>query len=407
MDNNDLVSTMTEMGPAIDDALSKAAQIAASIVDENTRDIAIRMAEQVQSKLDILSHPEKGDDPGGLRERYYLPAYRHAEDLRVLLDPRIKQGKAINKTLLSGVSDFNMKKEREECIVKEAREAEARRIVEEAARLQREAEAAAARAKAAAEAEEQRKRDAEAAEQRRIQAEKEAKERQERDAREASAREIQRKLKEEEDHRLAHAQEAQDQGAGQKVDGILSNPTPISPTLAIPRQAPDQATLQIEQEQARKVAQEKADKESSEAAEAKRKLDEAEAAAAKAQADADAAALAAATAQAAAASAIVTRPDSRTTASIRYSWELASDGTWEGDIKSFAEFVNAIAAGRAPREYLTDFDQFRAPAVGEDVTKLREKFVCPGLRAYPVRSEYLNKRRKVGGRVLKTMEAKP
>jgi hypothetical protein len=83
---------------------------------------------------------------------------------------------------------------------------------------------------------------------------------------------------------------------------------------------------------------------------------------------------------------------------VRYSWELNSDGTWEGDIKSFWEFVTAIYERRAPKEYLTDFDQFRAPAVGEDVTKLREKFVCPGLRAYPVRTEYLNKRRKVGSR---------
>ena len=389
-----------EIAPTIEDALSRAAKVAASINSDESRDAAITMAKEVDSHLHKLTHRPnlKEGDEGGWRERFYIPAYDLAVKLRDYCDPTIKKGQAIKTTLMKGVSDYNLRKEREERIAREKAEAEARRIAEEAARLQREAEESAARAKAAAEAEERRKQEAEIAEQRRIQAEKEAKERQEREAREAAAREIQRKIREEEEHRLTHAQEAKEQGAGQKVDGILSNPTPISPTLAIPRQAPDQKTLQLEQEQAERVAREKAALEEAQAAEAKRKRDEAEAAAAKAQADADAAALAAATAKAAASSAIVTRPDSRTTATVRYSWELNSDGTWEGDIKAFAEFVNAVAAGRAPREYLTDFDQFRAPAVGKDVTKLREKFVCPGLRAYPVRTEYLNKRRKVGGR---------
>ena len=377
-----------EIAPAIEDALSRAAKVSAAINSDETRDAAITMAEEVDDQLFKLTHkpdPKSGDE-GGWRERFYVPAYDLATKLREYCDPTIKKGRIIKETLMSGVSKYNNEKDRQERIAREAREAEARRITEEAARKQREADEAAARAKAAVEAEELRKKQAAAAEARRIEAEKEAKEKAEREAREAAAREIQRKIKEEEEHRLAHAQEAKDQGAAQKVDGILSNPTPISPTLDIPRQAADQETLRLEHEQAKRLAQEKAEKEAADAAEAARVLSEAKASAAKAKADADAAALAAATAQAAVSSAIVTRPDSRTTATVRYSWELNSDGTWEGDIKAFAEFVNAVASGRVPREYLTDFDQFRAPAVGEDVTKLREKFVCPGLRAYPVRN---------------------
>ena len=279
---------MKQIGPRIDDALSRAAQVAAAITDEQTRDVAITMAEEVQGQIDLLTHkpcPEDGDK-GGWREQFYIPAYRLAESLRDFCDSRIKRGNAVKKTLLSGVSDFNVKKERAERIAREAREAEARRIQEEADRKKREAEEAVARAKAAAEAEARRKQEAEAAEVRRIQAEKEAKERAEREAREAAAKEVERKQREEEDHRLAHAQEAQDQGAGQRVDGILSNATAISPTLAAPQQSKSDESLRLENEQAKRLAQEKADKEAQEAAESRRKLDEAEAAAAKAKASA-------------------------------------------------------------------------------------------------------------------------
>ena len=396
---------MKQIAPKIDEALAKAARVAAAIVDDQTRDIAITMAEEVQFQvIDVLTHkpdPDTGDK-GGWREQFYIPARKLADSLMDFCDPKIKKAKAVKDTLLSGVSAYNVKKERQERIEREAREAEARRIAAEAERLRREAEEAEAKAKAAAEAEERRKKEAEEAERRRIQAEKEAQEKREREAREAAAREVERKQREEEEHRLKHAQEAQDQGAGQKVDAILSNATAISPTLADPKKIQNEETLRLEQEQSRRLAQEKADKETADAAEAKRKREEAEAAAEKAKAEAAAAAMAAATAQAAAASAIVTRPDPRTTAVTSWKWDLDSDGTEAGDVAAFLLLAKSVVEGRAPIEYL-GFDpknptKFRPQAINADVVTLKDKFNAPGLKAYPEAREQLKARRKVGGR---------
>jgi len=390
---------INDIGPAFDSALKTAAKIAASIVDDASKDSAIGMAEQVKAKLDTLTHEpdEEEGDPGGLRERYYVPAYRHAEDIRALFDGRIKEGRAIVKTIMAGVSEFNVKKEREARIARERAEAEARRIQEEADRKRREAEEAARKAKAAAEAEAKLKKDAEEAEARRVQAEKEAKERADREAREAAAKETARKIKEEEDGRLAHAQEAQDVGSGHKVGTILETQTPISPVLAGVQAQKDSETLRLESEQAEKATREKAelDRRASEEAEAKRK--EAEDAADRAKADADAADAAAATAAAAAAAtAIVTRPDSRTTAVSRFKWDLDSDGTVAGDKKAFMFLAKAVVEERAPIEYLFDPEhpeKFRPQAINEDVQRLREAFTCPGLKVYQQRDEQLRRRR--------------
>ena len=396
---------MKQIAPKIDEALAKAARVAAAIVDDETRDIAITMAEEVQDQvINVLTHkpdPDTGDK-GGWREQFYIPARNLADSLMDFCDPKIKKAKVIKDTLLGGVSNYNNNKARKERIEREAREAEARRIAAEAERKRKEAEEAEARAKAAAEEEERRKKEAELAEQRRIQAEKEAQEKRDREAREAAARELERKQKEEEEHRLAHAQEAQNQGAPQKVDAILSNATPISPVLADPKKIQDEETLRLQQEQAQNLANEKAELEAREAAEAKRKREEAETAAAKAKADAAAAALESAAAQAAASSAIVTRPDPRTTSVTRWKWDLASDGTEEGDVAAFLLLAKNVVEGRAPVEYL-GFDpknptKFRPQAINSDVTTRKEKFVCPGIKAYPEASEQLKARRKVGGR---------
>ena len=390
---------VSEIGPAFDSALDTAGKIAASIKDDSSRDSAVGMAEQVKDKLDILSHdpkPER-DDPGGLRERYYIPAYRHAEDIRALFDGRIKQGKAILKTIMSGVSEYNVRKEREARLARERAEAEARRQQEEADRKRREAEAAARRAKDAAEAEERRKKEAAAAEARRIQAEAEAKERADRETREAAARETARKIKEEEDARLRHAQEAHDVGNERKVETILDTQTPISPVLGSVQAQKDFETLKLESQQAEKATQEKVEAERKAQAEAeeRRKVAEEEAADAKRASD-EAAASAAAAAASAAATAVVTRPDPRTTAVIRYKWELDSDGTVEGDTKAFLLLARAVVDARAPLEYLFDPnhpEKFRPQAVNEDVQRLKGEFSCPGLKAYPQRDEQLRGRR--------------
>jgi len=238
---------------------------------------------------------------------------------------------------------------------------------------------------------------------RRIQAEKEAKERQEREAREAAARETARKQAEEGEHRLEHALIAEDMKAGQKVDSILENATAISPVLGKAQQIPDQATVELEHDQARKVAEEKARQEAEASAKAAKERQEAETAAAKAQLEAEeaATAAAAAVAQAAATSAVVTRPDPRTTQVVRFKWDLDSDGTEEGDIAAFLILAKAVVEGKAPVDYL-GFDpkaptRFRPQAINADVTTLKDKFVCPGIKAYPEAIEQL-RRRKVGGR---------
>jgi len=384
---------MRDIGPEIDNAMQEAARIAASVKDDESREKAIDVSARVQEKVRSLE---------GWREEYYVPLYRQAEKIRDLFDPRIKQGKAIVKTIMAAVSDYNVKRERDARIAREKAEAEARRIQEEADRKRREAEEAERKAKEAKEAEARRKKEAEEAEARRVQAEKEAKERQEREAREAAQRERERKMKEEEDARIRHAEEARDVGNTQKVDTILDTPTPISPVMASPQVAPDRETLRIEQDLARKAADEKAENERKAQEDAEHKRKEAEDAAAKARAEADeAAAQAAAAAAAAAATSIVKRPDPRTTSVTRWKWDLDSDGTIKGDRDAFLKLAGEVVAGRVPIEYLgfeaAHPEKFRPSAINEDVQRLKDGFACPGLKAYPQQDEQLRKR-KVGGR---------
>jgi hypothetical protein len=384
-----------DIGPRIDKALEQAARIAASITDDASRDIAIDAVEKVRD--DCLSPLERW------REEYYIPKYRATEKLRELFDPRIKQAKAITKTIMGHVADYNIRKKREADLARERAEAEARRIREEAERKQREAEEAERRAKEAAEAEKRRIKEAQEAEARRVQAEKEAAERREREAREAAAAETARKLKEEEEARIRQAEVAHEVGNGPgKVDAILENATPIAPVLAKPEQAKDNEALRLEQEQATRVAEERVLKERAAQAEAEkiRLAAEEDARAKRAEAD-RLTAEATASAAAAASTAIAVKSDSRTTSVVRWKWDLASDGTEESDKAAVMELLKAIVAGNVPIEFMgydpKHPEKFRPTAIGESVTDMKERFACPGIRAYPQNDEQL-KRRPVGGR---------
>lgn len=393
----DLDTIRLTIGPSIDKELARAQRFKISIVDDESCALAIDAAEKLRDNItDVLNT---------LRETYYIEKfYRPGEEARELFDPRLKLAKGLMKDLMTATSEYKLKKEREARLARERAEAEARRQREEAERKQREAEEAERKAKEAAEAEKRRKEEAEAAEKRRIQAEQEAKEKAERDAREAAARETARKLKEEENARLAHATEAEKVGNTDKIEKILDTATPIAPVMAAPQAMPDAETQRIEQELARKRAEEKAEEERKAAAEAeeRRKAAEAEAARKREEADKALAAAKAANAAAAITSAVVSRPDPRTVSVTRWKWDLDSDGTREGDIAAFKLIVKGVAEGILPVEYL-GFDpdkptNFRPAKINADVQEYKDRYACPGIKAYPQQDEQLRGRRKVGGR---------
>lgn len=391
----DIEIIRSSIGPSIDKALHHAARIAASITDDASRELAIDAVEKV--KDDCLVVLEKW------REKYYVPKYRDAEDARAIFDTRIKEAKAVVKTIMGHVSDYNVRKKREADLARERAEAESRRLREELDRKQLELEAAERRAKEAVEAEKRRAKEAEEAEGRRVQAEKEAKERAERAAREAAAAETTRKLKEEEDARLKQAQLAHDVGNGAaKVDTILESATPISPVLGKAEQTKDLETLRLENEQATRVAEEKVLREQAAAAEAEKARLAAEAEAqAKREELQKATADATSAAAAAAATSIATREDSRTVSVVRWKYDLDSDGTVDGDRAAVMTLLKAIVDGRAPIEAM-GFDEnhpedFRPSWVTKQVSEKKDRFFCPGWKAYPQADEQL-KRRTVSGR---------
>lgn len=390
----DMAAIKTTLGPSIDKALSLASKIAASVVDDASREIAVDAVEKVQESVEILERWRETE----YEEKYYRPG----EDVREQFDPRIKAGKAVKKLILSAVSEFNIKKERVARLAREAAEAEARRIQEAADKARREAEEAELRAKQAAEDEAKRKREAEEAERLRIQSEKEAKERREREAREAAAAETRRKQDEEEAARLKHAQSAEDLGNGEtKVTAILDNATPISPVVGAPQTTSDLEALRIEKEIADKAAAEKAAIDKAAAEEAEKKRIEAETDARIKREQADQAQAAAAAAVAAATTTITVTKDKRTTSVKRWKWDLDSDGTEEGDKKAFLLIVRAVADNLLPVEFLgfnpKKATDFRPYIINDSVTELKEKFSCPGIKAYPQQDEQMA-RRNVGGR---------
>lgn len=401
----DLAIIETTIGPAIDVALGKAAKLAANIIDVPSRELALDAVEKI--KADAIGPLEKW------REEYYMEThYRPGEIRREIFDSRLKPAKVLVKTILGHVSDFNMKLERIEKLAREKAEADARRAREELERKQRELAEAEERRVQAEAAEKRRIKEAAEAEERRIQAEKELKERREREAREAAAAETQRKLKEEEDARIIHAQTAESVGndAG-KVNMILDSATGISPVLAKPEQAKDLETLRLEQEQATRVAEEKLLRERAEAEASEKRRVEAETNAQKARDEvAKAAADLTAKTAAAATTAMVTEESSRTYAVERWVWDLESDGTEKGDKDAVYALLEAILKTRGtPQEVPLEFigydpkhpEDFRPPKVGESVSDLKDRFSCPGIRAYPQRDERMKRparARAVGGR---------
>lgn len=388
------------LAPSVDQVIARAnstvAKIAAGIKDDETMAIAVREAENLRDNGEDLFKK--------WREEFYMETwYRPGEEVRELFDSRLKPLAALKKTLMGHVADYKALKERQAKIARERAEAEARRQREEAERKQREAVEAEARAKQAAEDEKRRREEAVAAEARRVQAEKEANERREREAREAAAAETKRKLEEEEASRIKHAEVAQEEGNGAaKVDTILESATPISPVLGKAEQAKDLEALRLENEQATRVAEEKLLREEAEAKEAERKREEAEAEAFRKREEADAA-VAAATAAAAAAAATsnVKEEEDGTTTPIRWKYDLDSDGTEMGDITAVMKILKAILDGVVPIEYIgynrKRPQDFRPSKIQEDVTEKKDRFACPGIRAYPQQDAQL-KRRTVGGR---------
>lgn len=396
-----------EIAPSIDQALERAAKIAVSVIDDQSRELAIDAVEKLKKDC---QKPLKN-----WREDYYRPAYEEAERRRAIFDTRLKKIETVTKTIMGHVADYNLKKEREERLARERAEAEARRLREEAERKAKEAEEAERRRKEAEEAERRRKKEAEEAEARRVKAEQEAKERAERDAREAAAAETKRKLEEEEQARLAHAQVAEDEGNGaQKVDVILESTTPIAPVLAKPQDGKSIEQQRLENEQATRAAEEKLLREEREAAEATAKKKAAEEEAAIKRREADEAAAAAAAAQAAAATtSIAAKEDSRTFGVETWKWDLSSDGTEAGDREAVYALLEAIVATRGTtNEVPLEFvgynpkrpQDFRPPKIGESVTLLKDRFSCPGIKAYMQRDERFKPvkaettRRQVGGR---------
>jgi hypothetical protein len=394
----DYETIRSSLAPSIDKLIVRAdglvPKIAANIKDEESIALAVREADLLRDDgKDLL---EKW------REEFYIKEYyRPGETRRELFDSRLTRIKTHIKTLMNGVADCKERMKREARLAKERADAEARRQQEEADRLAREAEEAARRAREAVEAEKRRKLEAEEAEKRRVIAEQEAKERREREAREAAAAETQRKMREEEEARIKHAEVAHAEGNGaDKVDTILESPMPISSVLGKAEQAPDPEAVRLEQENARRVADEKAAREKAEAEEADRKLKEAEAEAFRAKEASAHASQVAAAAAAAAASVPDKVVDTGTTSVVRYKWDLESDGTEKGDADAVLAILQEIVAGRAPLSYCgydpKHPEKWRPSMIGEDVTVLKDRFKCRGIRAYPQVDE--QQKRRVGGR---------
>lgn len=387
------------IGPSVDKIIARAnvvvAKVAAGIKDDDTMALAVREAENLR---------DNGEDQfKKWREEYYMDAwYRPGEEVREVFDSRLKPIAALKKTLLAHVNDYKNLKERQAKLARERAEAEAKRQRDEADRLQREAEEAERKAKQAAEDEKKRKEEAVAAEERRVKAEAEAKERRDREVREAVAAETKRKLEEEEAARIAHAEVARDEGNGDaKVDTILDTATPISPVMGKAEHAPDLEAVRLEHENAKRVADEKAARERAEAEEAERKREEAEAEAFRKRDEADrATAAATAAAAAVAATATVEKKDTGSISVVRWQYDLDSDGTEQGDITAVMLILREILEGRKPIEYIgynrKRPQDFRPSIIQEEVTDKKERFSCPGIRAYAQGNDQL--KRRVGGR---------
>ncbi len=387
-----LIPSITKI---VDRADTVVAKVAADVKDEASIAVAVREAEFLRDNgKDLL---EKW------REQYYMEEfYRPGELRRQMFDNPLKRINAHVKTLMNAVADCKERLKREAQLARERAEAEARRQREEAERKMREAEEAERRAKAAAEEERKRKEEAEAAEKRRLQAEEDARLRREREAREAAAAETMRKIREEEEARLRHAEVAEEVGNGAKVGTILETQKPISAVLGKVEQAPDLEAARLEQENAKRLADERARKDAEEAAAAHARRREAEAEAFRKKQEAAQAAQEAAAAQAAAAAVPEKIIDTGTTSVERKKWDLDSDGTEAGDAAAVKAILKGILEGVYPIEYCgynpKRPQDWRPSQIQTDIANKDKRFLGgPGIRVYTQVDEQ-QKRRAVGGR---------
>lgn len=188
----------SEIKADMEDYLAKAQEIADRVKDPEGRAEAVEVGVRLKTKLLMLESK---------REKYYGPAYRLAESLRELFDPRIRTAKALIKLLGSAISSYDLEVERKERIAREELE-----------RKRREEQAAYEKALREREAEIKRQEEA-------LKAEIAAKKKAEDDLR----LERERKIKQEEDARIAQAEEAKKQGNLDRVDHILEKTTAIAP----------------------------------------------------------------------------------------------------------------------------------------------------------------------------------
>lgn len=358
--------------------LEDARILSVEIKDDSACEQAISLGAKIKEKIAYLKNR---------RKVVYEPLKAATEGVRLEYDNPLKLGDQMERALSAAVITFKQKKRAEEERVRLAAEAEAKRQKAEAEAKERAAQAERERIIREREAREQQERDERLAEERRRQAAAE-KEKADADAKakaEADARAQQ--LREEEDRRLAAAQEAQDVGLAERSETILAAQQPVAPLAApLPTAAELEAQARKESVEREAIAAEEKRKSDAKAAEEKKRAEEAahlrrleeEAALAKQRA---------AEQEAAASQQVtVTRPDERLRTSVSWKYDVP-------DVAAFRKLCRAIADGRAPVEY-GGFDpeqpqKFRGTAaLQRDVTRLKEQFAGSdiGIRTWPEES---------------------
>ena len=351
----------SEIVSYLGNVISEAQEIANSVKDDASANLATDLGVAVKSKLSWLKNK---------REEVYSPLYAATERVRLEFDTPIKLGTALEKTLSAAVIKYRLDRKREEERLRLAAEADARRIREEAARKEREAEAERQKIIKDQQEREQKRRDEAAAEERRKLAEIEACKKAEQERQQREQDERARLIKQEEDERLRKAQEAQDVGLGERVEGILDRTTPIA-AIAKPLPTVEQNAAEAERKRQADAADAEAERKRLADQAEEQRLRDAEGArmkqlnedADRAKANADAAE------SMAAAQVSVGLDDNR----------MRTSGRWQYSVDSEADFrklAKAAVENRVPIEWL-GFDKdnpgkFRATTIGKYVVKLRQ-----------------------------------
>lgn len=357
--------------------LEDARVLSMEITDDATLEKAITLGAMIKEKISYLKNR---------RKVVYEPLKAATEGVRMEYDNPLKLGDQMERSLSAAVITYRQKKKDEDVRAKLALEAEAKRVREEAARKEREAQAERDRIIRDREAREQRERDERIAEENRVlaaaakvKAEAEAKAKADADARA-------KQLQEEEDRRLASAQEAHDVGLAERSETILDAQQPVAP-LPAPLPSAAELAAKAEQEREARAALAAEEKRKADAKAAEDQLREEEAAKLR-QMDEEAAAanaLAAESEAVATSQSKVERPDDRMRTSVTWRYDVP-------DAAAFRKLCLAIGQDRAPVEY-GGFDpeqpqKFRAAAITKDVTRLKDQFQGQdiGIRTWPQES---------------------